>query len=92
MIAGCKLGFNKIDMIYRPLSTYTGIFKHSLTKYKNSLGHIHEIVKNKPQVKIIFVRVIGITQMIVVDPEYIRKLSFDFVNHINKRQFLIFIQ
>jgi hypothetical protein len=47
-MAGFKLGFDKIDLIYRPLSTYAGIYKHSLKKYKNSLGHIHEIVRKKP--------------------------------------------
>ena len=68
LIAGFKLGFDKIAMVYWPLSSYAAIYKYSLKKYKNSMGHFHQIIKKKPEVKIIFVRVLGVNQLVVVDP------------------------
>lgn len=48
-------------------------------------------MRKNPEVKIVFMRTFGTTLLNVVDPEYIRKLSFDHVGSINKRNFLIFI-
>lgn len=76
LIAGYKLGFNNIAFLYRPLSSYSTLYKQSVKKYKHTLGHIKAILSKNPDVKIIFIRLFGITHLTIVDPEYIRKMSF----------------
>lgn len=88
--AGYYLGFDKIAMIYRPLSSYSAIYKDAAKKYKHVFGMIYEKVKKNPEVRIVFVRMFGVTHLNIVDPEYIRKLSFDFVGNVHKRNFLVF--
>lgn len=65
--AGFCLGFDKIDMIYRPLSTYNSFYKDKL-KFDHNFGVLYERVRKNPNIKMILVKVFGNSQINIVDP------------------------
>lgn len=76
-------------MVYRPLSTYNSFYKEKL-KFDHNFGILFEKVKKNPNIKIIFVKIFGNSQINIIDPQFIKKITFDFVGNVVKRQFLIF--
>lgn len=87
--AGYSLGFENVGLIYKPLSTYNSFYNRKI-KYQHNYGALYEKTRTNPNLKMIFVKIFGVTQINVIDPEFIKKICFDFVPNMEKRQFLIF--
>ena len=82
--AGYYLGFEHVAIIYRPLSTYNSFYNLKV-KYQHNYGSLYEKTRLNPNIKMIFVKIFGVTQINVFDPEFIKKISFNFVPNLVKR-------
>ena len=73
--AGLTLGFGKVALIYKPLTSQIDILQWSSKHYGNSFGFYLNEVRKNPDLRMIIARFQMGSPIIVVDPEMIKKLT-----------------
>lgn len=88
--AGVALGFDKVGLLYKPLTGSLGLLEWSSQKYGHSYGFYFEAIRKNPMLKIMIIKLSIGYQLLVLDAEMIKKMSNEFHKHLVKPNFMIF--
>lgn len=55
---GMVLGFDKVRLLYKPLTGPSGLFEWSAQKYGHSYGFYFEAIRKNPMLKIMIIKLI----------------------------------
>ena len=73
--ASWAFGFGKIGLVYRPLTDYIQLMKESELRDGHSHGYYRRVVRQNPDCKMVYVKMLGLTILCVVDPEIFKTIS-----------------
>ena len=87
---GTSIGFDKVNLLYKPLTGSLGLLEWSSEKYGHSYGFYFEAIKKNPMLKIIIIKLNFGLQFLVLDMEMIKKMNNEFHKNLVKPNFMIF--